>query len=227
LDSVQAPPARAARKAAAVVSTRITVMNYPAVLRSLPKLLLGNRIVLGMCAAGVVVGAAFGTFWNTLSFVLLHEFGLGPAIVGLFGLVVEASALTSPLAGRLTDRFGPRLGQFTLVGLILLAWVALAVGPGWIGWFVIGTVLLDVGVWGNQVVNQSVLFGLDAAHHNRLNTLYFFTRFLGIAAGSAFGAQLWDVWGWPAVATFGLLASTIALPAAVFAAPKSQRQHAV
>ncbi|MBB5891041.1 MFS transporter [Kutzneria kofuensis] len=201
-------------------------MSYPAVVRSLPRLLLGNRIVLGVCAAGVVVGAAFGTFWNTLSFVLLHEFDLGPAIVGLFGLVAAASALTSPLAGRLTDRFGPRLGQFTLVGLVLLAWVALAVGPQWIGWFVIGTVLLDVGVWGNQVVNQAVLFGLDSAHHNRLNTLYFFTRFLGIAAGSAFGAQLWDAWGWSAVAALGLLASAVGLPAAVLAAPRSERQHA-
>ena len=203
-----------------------SAIRYPALLRTLPKLLLGNRTVLGVCAAGVVVGVAFGTFWNTLSFVLLHDFGLGPAIVGLFGLVAAASALTSPLAGRLTDRFGPRLGQFSLLALVVLAWVALAFGPEWIGWFVLGTVLLDIGVWGNQVVNQSVLFGLESAHHNRLNTLYFFTRFLGIAAGSAFGSQLWATWGWPAVAALGLVASVIALPAAVLAAPRSERQHA-
>ncbi|REH18162.1 putative MFS family arabinose efflux permease [Kutzneria buriramensis] len=197
-------------------------IGYPALLRTLPKLLLGNKTVLGVCAASVVVGVAFGAFWNTLSFVLLHEFGLGPAVVGLFGLVAAASALTSPMAGRFTDRFGPRLGQLTLLILVLLGWTALAVGPHWIGWFVIGTVLLDIGVWGNQVVNQAVLFGLDAAHHNRLNTLYFFTRFLGIAAGSAFGAQLWEDGGWTAVSALGLLAAAVALPAAILVAPRRE-----
>ncbi|MFI9380469.1 MFS transporter [Kutzneria sp. NPDC052558] len=202
-------------------------ISYPDLLRTLPKLVLGNRIVLRVCAAGVVVGAAFGTFWNTLPFVLLHAFGLGPAVAGLFGLVAAASALTSPLAGRLTDRLGPRVGQLALVGVLVLGWAALAVGPLWIGWLVLGTVLLDIGVWGNQVVNQSVLFGLDPDHHNRLNTLYFFTRYLGIAVGLAAGSQLWVYGGWPAVATLGLGLAVVALPAAVLAAPRSERQHAV
>ncbi|QUQ68357.1 MFS transporter [Kutzneria sp. CA-103260] len=204
-----------------------SAIRYPDLLRSLPKLLLDNRSVLRVCAAGVFVGAAFGVFWNTLPFVLLHDFGLGPAVAGLFGLVAAASALTSPLAGRLTDRLGPRVGQLTLVSILLLGWAALAVGQEWLGWLVIGTVLLDIGVWGNQVVNQSVLFGLDASHHNRLNTLYFFTRYLGIAIGLACGSQLWVLGGWPAVATLGLVLSAIALPAAVLAAPRSERQHAV
>ncbi|MFC0434765.1 MFS transporter [Kutzneria buriramensis] len=167
----------------------VAAVRHSAVLRSLPGL-LGGRMVLGVCLAGVIVGVAFGAFWNTLSFVLLRDFGLGPAVVGLFGLVAAASALTSPLAGRVADRFGARVGQFALVGLVVLAWVALGFGEGWVGWFVVGTVLLDVGVWGNQVVNQAMLFGLEPGYHNRLNTVYFFTRFLGIAAGSAFGAQL-------------------------------------
>jgi predicted MFS family arabinose efflux permease len=201
-------------------------IGYPALLRTLPRLLLGHRSVLRVCAAGVLVGAAFGTFWNTLPFLLLHDFGLGPAIAGLFGLVAAASALTSPLAGRLTDRFGPRTGQLALVSVAVLGWAALAFGPLWIGWLVLGTVLLDIGVWGNQVVNQSVLFGLDPAHHNRLNTLYFCTRYLGIAVGLALGSQLWVVGGWPAVAALGLGLAVVALPAAVLAAPRSERQHA-
>ncbi len=203
-----------------------SAIGYPDLLRTLPKLLLSNRFVLRVCAAGVFVGAAFGTFWNTLPFLLLHDFGLGPAVAGLFGLVAAASALTSPLAGRLTDRLGPRVGQLALVSVLVLGWAALAIGPLWIGWLVIGTVLLDVGVWGNQVVNQSVLFGLDPDHHNRLNTLYFFTRYLGIAVGLALGSQLWVYGGWPAVATLGLSLAVIALPAAVLAAPRSERQHA-
>jgi predicted MFS family arabinose efflux permease len=194
-----------------------SAIRYPDLLRTLPKLLTGR--VLRVCAAGVLVGAAFGTFWNTLPFLLLHDFGLGPAVAGLFGLVAAASALASPLAGRLTDRLGPRVGQSALVGVLVLGWAALAAGPLWIGWLVVGTVLLDIGVWGNQVVNQSVLFGLDAAHHNRLNTLYFFIRYLGISLGLAVGSQLWVLGGWPAVATLGLGLAITALPAAVLAAP--------
>ncbi|GAA0647993.1 MFS transporter [Kutzneria viridogrisea] len=200
---------------------KATGLSYAALLRTLPKLLLGNKVVLGVCVSGVLVGVAFGAFWNTLSFVLLREFGFGPAIVGLFGLVAAASAATSPMAGRFTDRFGGRRGQLLLIGTAILGWGVLAIGPSWVGWFLLGTVLLDIGVWGNQVVNQAVLFGLHSGDHSRLNTLYFFTRFLGIAAGSAVGAQLWSDWGWGAVSLLGVLAAVAALPIALAAAPRA------
>lgn len=197
-------------------------ISYPTLLRSLPKLLLGNRMVLWLCVSGVLVGVAFGAFWNTLPFELSADFGYGPAVVGLFGLVAAASAGTSPLAGRLADRFGGRVGQFVLVGTVVVGWAVLAFGPAWVGWFVLGTVVLDVGVWGNQVVNQAVLFGLDAAGHSRLNTVYFVTRFLGIATGSALGAQLWTSGGWLSVAALGLSAALVGMPIAV-AASASRR----
>jgi hypothetical protein len=54
----------------------------------------------------------------------------------------------------------------------------------------------------------------------RLNTVYFFTRFLGIAGGSALGAQLWAAWNWPAVSLLGLVGAGVALPVAVLSAPR-------
>ncbi|TVT62623.1 MFS transporter [Amycolatopsis rhizosphaerae] len=195
-----------------------TALRYPALLRSLSVMLFGNVRVAGVCLSGALIGCAFGAFWNTLSFVLAGEFGFGPAVIGLFGLVAATSATTSPLAGRLADRWGVRRSQLMLICTVATGWIVLLINPHAVGSFVAGTVLLDVGVWGNQVVNQATLFQSDPAIHNRLNTLYFVTRFLGIAAGSALGIQLWSVAGWPAVATGGLLAALLALPIALFAA---------
>jgi predicted MFS family arabinose efflux permease len=194
--------------------------RYPALLGSLPTLLVSSRLVRGVCLSGLLIGLAFGAFWNTLSFVLQRDYGFGPAVVGLFGLVAAASAAASPMAGRLADRFGGRIGQLALVSTAIAGWLVLVLGPQWIGWFLIGTVLLDIGVWGNQVVNQAMLFSLDATHHSRLNTLYFFTRFLGIAAGSALGAQLWTAHGWGGVSLLGVIAATVALPIAALSAPR-------
>jgi MFS family permease len=102
----------------------------------LPKLLVSDRTVLGVLVSGLLVGAAFGAFWNTWSFVLLRNFGFGPVIVGLFDLVAAASAATSPLAGHFTDRFGGRLSQFVLTGMAIIGWGVLVIGPRWVGWSV-------------------------------------------------------------------------------------------
>jgi predicted MFS family arabinose efflux permease len=187
-------------------------MSYPALLRSLFALLRDSRAVCAICLSGALVGVAFGAFWNTLTFELDAKFGLGPSAIGAFGLVAAASALASPLAGRFADAYGAVWIQALLIGSVAAGWLVLAGVPAWIGFAVLGTIVVDIGVWSNQVVNQSVLFALDENSHSRLNTRYFFTRFLGISLGSAVGAFLWLHSGWTAVVVLGLAAALLALP---------------
>lgn len=195
--------------------------SYPALLGSLFTLVRENRDVSAVCVSGALVGVAFGAFWNTLAFELHASFELGPTVIGLFGLVAAASATASPIAGRFADTHGPRITQTILIGVLVLGWIALVGAPNWIALAVLGTILLDIGVWGNQVVNQSTLFGLDEANHSRLNTLYFFARFAGISTGSAIGAALWTHSGWTSVVVFGIGSALVALP--VFFAHRASR----
>ncbi|MEK8174847.1 MFS transporter [Streptomyces sp. M19] len=176
--------------------------------------------------SGALVGIAFGAFWTTLTFLLERHYGLGPTGIGLFGLVAAASALASPWAGRTADRLGRRGAVTALVGLVVAGWLMLLPGGDRMGWLIAGVVVLDVGVWGGQAVCQTVLFTLDPATHNRLNTLYFTFRFLGIALGSLAGSLAWTGGGWPAVVCVGAAAALAGLLVGVLPAGAASRGRA-
>ncbi|WP_405745808.1 MFS transporter [Streptomyces sp. NBC_01525] len=184
--------------------------GYRATLASLPRL-WWRPVVRVVTVSGALVGVAFGAFWTTLTFLLAHEHRLDPARIGLFGLVAAASAAASPYAGRLAERWGRRGAMAALTGLVVAGWLVLLPGTGSLWWVIAGVIVLDVGVWGGQATTQTVLFRLDAAQHNRLNTLYFTLRFLGIAAGSLCGALAWTAGGWPAVVATGCAAALAGL----------------
>ncbi|WP_405774564.1 MFS transporter [Streptomyces sp. NBC_00859] len=185
--------------------------SYRATLSSLPRLLLRHQPVRRITVSGALVGIAFGAFWTTLTFLLEQRYHVGPTGIGLFGLVAAASALLSPLAGRLADRAGRRRALAALIGLVVAGWLVLLPGGTRFWWLVAGVVVLDAGVWGGQAVSQTVLFTLDPRIHSRLNTLYFTFRFLGIALGSLAGSLAWAAGGWPAVVGTGLVAAVAGL----------------
>ncbi|MEU3011398.1 MFS transporter [Nocardia asteroides] len=189
-------------------------LTYPRLMRSMA-VLIRKPAIAGVCVSGGLVGIAFGAFWNTVTFEMHAEFGFGSAALGAFGLIAAVSALASPVAGRIADQHGVRLTQAVLIGMLVVGWLIVAGPPAW-PIVVLGAILIDVGLWGNQVVNQAALFGAAARDHSRLNTLYFFTRFAGISAGSALGAALWTQAGWHAVVALGIVVSMVAL--GVFAA---------
>ncbi|MFB7878739.1 MFS transporter [Nocardia sp. NPDC056064] len=172
--------------------------------------LLRDRSVAGICLSGAVIGVAFGVFWNTIPFELQATFGFGPAAVGAFGLVAAVSAAASPIAGRLADRYGVRGTQTAVLAALLLGWLLIAAPPPW-PVVVVAAIVIDVGLWSNQVVNQAALFHADPRDHSKLNTLYFGSRFAGISAGSAFGTAVWSQLGWHAVVAAGAGCSVVGL----------------
>ncbi|WP_406309346.1 MFS transporter [Streptomyces sp. NBC_00623] len=193
-------------------------IGYRATLSSLPRLFAAHPLVRRITLSGALVGIAFGAFWTALTFLLEGHYRLGPTVIGLFGLVAAASALASPYAGRLADRLGHRGALAALIGLVAVGWFVLLPGGTGLGWLIAGVVVLDVGVWGSQAACQTALFTLDPALHNRLNTLYFTFRFLGIAVGSLVGTVAWAGGGWSAVAGTGVAATAAGLIVAVLPA---------
>ncbi|MFI6873929.1 MFS transporter [Streptomyces sp. NPDC050400] len=184
--------------------------SYRTALASLPRL-ARHPLVARTVLSGALVGIAFGAFWTALTFLLTDTYGMGATAVGLFGLVAAVSALASPYAGRAVRRIGRRGATAALAALVVLGWLVMLPGGRSLTALVVGVVVLDVGVWGGQVVCQTVLFTLDPAVHSRLNTLYFTLRFAGIALGSAIGAAVWGAGGWTAVAVTGAGAAAAGL----------------
>jgi cyanate permease len=77
----------------------------------------------------------------------------------------------------------------------------------------IGVLLLDVGVQGIHISNQSIIYALDASARSRITTIYLTSYFAGGAVGSAAAGLLYDAFGWHGVCSAGLFLSALLIGA--------------
>ena len=167
------------------------------VVRSQP--VLRRHSAIGACGFG-----AFSVFWTTLVFHLANLPGhYGSNVAGLFGLFGVAGALAAPVAGRLADRHDARLVNGTALLLVVAAFVLMGVGGHSLAALAAGVVLMDAGVQGSHISNQTRIYGLDATLRNRVNSVYMVTYFIGGAFGSAIGSWAWAHGGWTGVCWCG------------------------
>jgi predicted MFS family arabinose efflux permease len=121
----------------------------------------------------------------------------------LFGLFGVAGALAAPVAGRLADRHDARLVNGTALLLVVAAFVLMGVAGHSLVALAAGVVLMDAGVQGSHISNQTRIYGLDATLRNRVNSVYMVTYFIGGAFGSAIGSWAWAHGGWTGVCWCG------------------------
>jgi predicted MFS family arabinose efflux permease len=181
-------------------------------MRSLWTLFRTERVLREASAVGGLMFAVFSAFWATLTLYLASPaYHLGAEAAGLFGLVGIAGALAAPLAGRFADRGGPRRTVGIAIITVLAAYAVFAAAGQWLSGLVLGVLLLDLGVQGAMVSNQSRIFALQPDSRSRINTVFMVIYFAGGSAGSALGAVAWSYGGWLAVAGFGLAVSALGL----------------
>ncbi|NNM65359.1 MAG: MFS transporter [Burkholderiales bacterium] len=167
-------------------------------------------------AAGVTGGlffGAFSVFWVGLTPLLgSPAYGLGPAAAGLFGILGLSGALVAPVSGRHADHpGGPRRVLLVALVGVLASWALFALGSHGLVWLVLGVVVLDAGVQGAQIANQTRIYALDAASRSRINAVYMTQYFIGGAAGTYAASHAWALGGWPAVVFTGAAFSALAL----------------
>ncbi|QDK37752.1 MFS transporter [Bdellovibrio sp. NC01] len=160
-------------------------------------------------AIGALIFGIFSSIWATLIFLLsTPHFGYGAKEVGLFGLLGAAGAAAAPLMGRVSDKKGPRYGLG--VGLILTALSVLMLGfsgQSLIG-LIVAIFIMDFGIQGAHISNQTRIFALREDARSRINTVYMFSYFMGGAAGSYLGSIAWNMAQWTGVITVcGVLAA--------------------
>ncbi len=190
-------------------------LPYTAALRSVLRLIgaepvLRQRMVLGGCAFG-----AFSILWTSLAFLLSGEHGshfhYGNTTIGLFGLAGVAGAGAAQVAGRLADRGHGAVTTTATLILTLASWLLLELGADSVIVLIIGIMVLDLGVQGTQISNQSAIYHLHADARSRITTAYMSAYFLGGVLGSSVTGALYAADGWAAVCTFGALVSLVGL----------------
>lgn len=193
-----------------------TQLSYLALMGTLGALWQRHNGLRRASLAQGLLSVAFSAFWSTLA-LMLHAapFHLGSAAAGAFGLAGAAGALAAPLAGKVADGKGPELVTRIGAGLVVAAFIAMAIGsmggggPLWL--IAMGAVVFDLGVQASLIAHQTIVYSLETTARSRLNAVLMGSMFIGMASGAWLGSQALTQWGWPGVCGLAALAGGLAL----------------
>ncbi|MCR8630512.1 MFS transporter [Paenibacillus radicis (ex Xue et al. 2023)] len=179
-------------------------ITYRQLMLSIGQLIIKHRTLREASLIAAMLFGSFSAFWTTLVFYIEGApYNYGSEIAGLFGLVGVAGALAAPLAGRLSDRYNTKYIVGFAILITLLSFVFFWQFGDHLWGLVIGVILLDLGVQGGQIANQSRIYSLAPEARGRLNTVYMVSTFLFGSVGSALGSYAWSLWRWNGVSAVG------------------------
>jgi predicted MFS family arabinose efflux permease len=146
---------------------------------------------------GLLIFAAFSALWTTLAFHLsAAPFHYDNLVIGLFGLFGAAGVLAANVAGRNADKQRSHLTTIVGGALILLSFVVLYFGRNVVVLLALGIIMLDAGMQGLQITNQSIIYSLAPDARSRINSAYMVCGFIGAALGSLAAGQCYAHAGW-------------------------------
>jgi predicted MFS family arabinose efflux permease len=152
-----------------------------------------------------LVGMCFSAFWTNVAFHLSGpEFSLPTWQIGALGLAGIAGALGAPLAGRISDRRGPRASIAVAIALVLFSFVGMWLAPFSLIVLIAATIVFDLGVQVSLVSHQSLVYALDSSARSRLNAVFVSGLFVFFAVGSWLGTLVFAHAGWNGVLGLGI-----------------------
>jgi predicted MFS family arabinose efflux permease len=188
--------------------------SYGKLLRSVGTLIAEEPVLRRRMVYGALGMAGFTVVWTSLALLLSRPpFSYGSAVVGLFGLAGLAGAMAAQVAGRAADTGGARRATGLFLGAILIGWGCLAIGRSSVFGLIVGLVVLDLGVQGQHILNQTLIYELRPAARSRLTTAYMGGNFFAGALASAVTVWAWNLGGWLAVCGFGATLACIGVVA--------------
>lgn len=184
---------------------RIGRAPVTALLRAVPRAFRDTPALGLLTAAGGAWFAMFSSIWAVLALYLATPaFGFGPAVAGSFGLIGAAGALSSQIAGRASDRFGPATVMPLALGLSALGLLALLLFGRSLWGLAAGIFLLDIGNFAAQATNQALILGLSPGRAGRDYSAYMVVYYAIGTFGALIGPALYARFGWHGVCLWSL-----------------------
>jgi MFS family permease len=179
-------------------------IGYGSLLQTTAKLLFNEPILQRRAWFGALGFACFSVFWTTMAFLLSGSpYHYGELTIGLFGLVGAGGALCATFAGRWADRRSTKASTLVFTTGIGISFLPLWYGRHDLAMLIVGILVLDIGVQGLQVTNQSMIYQLGHSVRSRVTSAYMVCYFAGGALGSAIGAFLYESRHWAGVCVLG------------------------
>ena len=149
---------------------------------------------------GLAIGS-FVTIYNYAGFrFAAPPYRLSPSEAGLIFLVYLVGVVSSPLAGRLADRFGRSRILLTaiLVGLAGILVTLLTPLP----LVILGIALITGGFFAMHAIASAWVGGMAENEKGHATSLYLLFFYVGSAVMGSAGGWFWSPWGWPGIAAF-------------------------
>jgi predicted MFS family arabinose efflux permease len=185
---------------------------YLELLRSMATLFREEPILRVRAVLAFLIFASFNVLWAPLTLPLsAPPFSLSHSAVGLFGLAGVAGALAAGRAGRLADR---GLGQWTTglsLGLMLAAWLPIALMGVSLWALAVGVIMLDLALQAVHVTSQSLIFAVRPEARSRLVAGYMVFYSIGSAGGAIASTSVYAIAGWLGVCGLGAVINITAL----------------
>jgi predicted MFS family arabinose efflux permease len=115
------------------------------------------------------------------------------------------------MVGSMVDKGHPRKATGFMICLAIVSFLVFLISGNSLIGIGVGVVLMDMGVQGGHVSNQSRILGLLPEAQSRLQTAYMFFYFVGGAIGSFVGSLAWSLYQWPGVCVVAIAMLMIAL----------------
>jgi predicted MFS family arabinose efflux permease len=201
-------------------------IRYRALLRSTVKLFVGEPVLRRRALYGALSFATFSVFWTTIAFLLSGApYHYDDLTIGLFGLGGAAGALCARFAGRWVDR-GLHYHTTALFSVLIgVSFLLLWYGRSHLVALLLGVLVLDFGVQGLQVTNQSLIYALAPNARSRITSAYMVCYFLGGAAGSAAGSYAYARDHWAGACLLGGIIGVVAALVAIAEALRNWRRQ--
>lgn len=183
-------------------------VDYAALMQSLAALVRAQPLIALRSVYGALVFACFSLLWTGLTFLLSQPpYGYTEGRIGLFGIVGAVGALAAASAGRLVDRGHGNAATGLFAAAVLASFAAIAAGEQSLAALIVGILVLDIGVQGLHISNQSVIYALAGDARSRVTTIYLTSYFIGGALGSGAAGAAFGIDGWRGVCIAGAILS--------------------
>lgn len=180
--------------------------TYGGLLNSLVRLFRSQPLVRECAWIGACSFGAISVFWSTMAFFLEKPpFEYSLSVIGVFGIVGMAGAMVSPFIGTVNDQKGSTMPMKIGILVMLAGYAILFFSIYSIIIFIIGIILIDVGLQSTHIPNLTRVASLIPEARTRLNTIYMTSFFIGGTLGSIFGSYAWNVFGWKGVCSIGIM----------------------
>ena len=202
-------------------------MPYAQVLGSMGQLLRTQPALRLRTTASALAFASVSVMFATMALVLANDpLRLSDVQIGLVGLAGVTGALIANVAGKSADQGKGSLLLRVGAVMLLLSWLPLWWGQAHVWWFVLGVLVMDLGLQAINVTNQSSVASLLPEARSRMNAVYMTGYFSGASAGSALGVWAWNQAGWAGACSMGTGLAGLAAISVWRGVRWSQRQRA-